>query len=409
VAEDGFDRWNESRDSKVGAYVAKGNLPEELRDFEGELDEYGDWVYVRPHGWVWAPNDVGEDWRPYNNGSWVDLSIGMTWLPYEPWGWAPFHYGRWGWGVGIGWYWMPTSIWGPAWVSWWWGYDYWAWAPMSWYGYPGYLYGGVYYDHWNGYYPAHSRALTVVHKDQLRAKNISRAALNPSSAKGLDKMTMTAQSPSVRNAQSGTVSRSVAADSKVYPRREGQAGTGRLAGVNSRLGSSATRGAAPSGQVGQAERGRLTGPAQSGSQVGRSGAERRSRIEGAVTRGLSRRTEIGYPSSPNISVRKFNTNTPGSRSSSVRSRFYDYLQGDRSSSRGSSMSRGSGSSRGSATSRSRGSISSGSRGSSSGSRGSVSSGSRGSSSSGSRGSSSGPRGGSVSSRGSSGGGSRGRH
>jgi hypothetical protein len=410
VAEDGFDRWNESRDTKAMAFMAQGgNLPEELKDFGGELEEYGDWVYVRPHGWVWAPKNVGEDWRPYSNGSWVDLSIGMTWLPYEPWGWAPFHYGRWGWGAGIGWYWMPTSIWGPAWVSWGWGYDYWAWAPMSWYGYPGYLYGGVYYDHWDGDYPSHSRALTVVHKDQLRAKNVSRAALNSSTAKGLDKMTMTAQAPSVRSSQSGTVARSLAADGKVFPRREGQAGTGRLAGVNSRLGSSAMRGASPSGQAGQAERGRLTGPAQSGSQVGRSGAERRSRIEGAVTGGPSRRTEFGYPSSPNVSVRKFNTNTAGSRSSSIRSRFYDYLQGNRSSSRDSSMSRGSGSSRGSTTSRSRGSISSGSRGSSSGSRGSVSSGSRGSSSSGSRGSSSGPRGGSVSSRGSSGGGSRGRH
>ena len=401
VAEDGFDRWNESRDSKVVAYIAKGNLPEELRDFEGELDEYGDWVYVRPYGWVWAPGNVDEDWRPYHNGSWVDLSIGWSWVPYEPWGWAPFHYGRWGWGAGLGWYWIPTSIWGPAWVSWGWGYDYWAWAPMSWWGYPGAVYGGIYYDHWTGYYPAHSRALTVVHKDQLRAKNISHSALSASSTKGLDKMNLTAQAPSVRPAESRTVSRSLA-DSKVFPRREAQGGTGRMAGIDSRLGSSATRGSAPSGQTGQVERGRLSGSPQEGSQLGRAGTGGSSRPQGTVTRGASRRNEFGYASSPEISVRKFNTGNPGSRSSSIRSRFYNSLQGSRSSSRGTSMSRGSGSSSGSASSRSRGSVSSGSRGSSSGSRGSVSSGSRGSSS--------GPRGGSVSSRGSSGGGGgRGRH
>jgi hypothetical protein len=400
VAEDAFDRWNESRDSKLGSYVAKGNLPEDLKDFEGELDENGDWVYVRPYGWVWAPNNVGDDWRPYYNGNWTWLSLGgWTWTPYEPWGWAPFHYGRWGWGAGLGWYWIPTSIWGPAWVSWWWGMDYWAWAPMSWWGYPGVLYGDMFYDHWTGYYPAHSRALTVVHKDQLRARNISAVALSGASARGLDKMNLTSQTPSIRPAESRIASRSLG-DSKVFPRRETQRNAGGLTGVDRGLAGSSLRGPERSGQSGQVDRGGLAGRTQDGSRVGRSGSDRSSRPQGTVTRGASRRNEFGYPSSPEISIRNFNTNNPGFRSSSIRSRFYDSLQGNRYSSRGSSMSRGSRSSSGSASSRSRGSVSSGSRGSSSGSRGSVSSGSRGSSS-GSRGS--------VSRGSTGGGGGRGRH
>jgi len=280
---------------------------------------------------------------------------------------------------------------------------------MSWWGYPGVLYGGVFHDRWTGYYPGHSRALTVVHKDQLRARNLSSVAVNPSSARGLDRMNLTAQAPSVRPAESRIASRSMG-ESKVFPRRETARNGGEMAGIDRRPGGSTMRGSDRTGQPGQVDRGRLTGRPQGGSQVGRAGTERPSRPQGTVTRGSTRRNEFGYPSSPAISVRKFGADNAGSRSSSIRSRFYNYLRGNgsSSSSRGSSMSRGSSSSRGSAGSRSRGSVSSGSRGSSSGSRGSISSGSRGSSS-GSRGSSSsGSRGGSVS-RGSAGGGSRGRH
>jgi len=369
VAEDGFDRWNQSRESKLGSFTGKGYLPEELKDFEGELDENGDWVYVRPYGWVWAPNNMGDDWRPYYNGSWSYLSLGgWSWIPYEPWGWAPFHYGRWGWGAGLGWYWIPTSIWGPAWVSWWWGDDYWAWAPMSWWGYPSVLYGGVFYDHWTGFYPNHSRALTVVHKDQLRARNISAVALRSGNARGLDRMNLTAQTPSLRPAERRLTAESMGGG-KVFPRRENAGG---LAGVDRGLGGSALRAPDRVGQTGLAGRGGQTGSTQ-----------------GNLTRGPVRRNGFGYPSSPDVSIRKFDTGSRGSVSSStMRSRFYNYLQGNRSSSRSSSSSRGS-ISRGTASSRSRGSVSSGSRSSGSSSRGS-SSGSRGSVS---RGSSGGGRGG----------------
>jgi hypothetical protein len=384
VAEDGFDRWNQSRESKLGSYIAKGNLPEELKDFEGELDEYGDWVYQRPYGWVWAPNNVGDDWRPYYNGSWSWLTLGgWTWTPYEPWGWAPFHYGRWGWGAGLGWYWIPTSIWGPAWVSWWWGPDYWAWAPMSWWGYPGVLSDGFFYDHWTGFYPNHSRALTVVHKDQLRARNISAVALRSSGVKGLDKMNLTAQTPSLRPAERRLSAESLGGG-KVFPRRESLGNAGGLAGADRGLRGSSLRSPDRVSPSGLAGRGGQTGSIQDESRIRRDGISPSSGPQGSPTRGTIRKNGFGYPSSPDISVRKFNIGSRGSQSSSMRSRFYNYLQGNRFSSRGSSSSRGTISSRGSSSSRSRGSISSGSRGSSSGSRGS-SSGSRGSVSRGSSG------------------------
>ncbi|MGB9835693.1 MAG: DUF6600 domain-containing protein [Candidatus Saccharicenans sp.] len=180
VAEDSFDRWNESRNQETGKFYARRYLPEELEDFEAELSAYGDWVYVPPYGYVWVPRNVDNDWRPYYYGRWVWIPLtGWTWVPYEPWGWVAFHYGRWHWAVGIGWYWIPTSIWGPAWVSWWWDADYFAWAPLSWYGHPVVIINNVFYDRYTGVYPIHSRALVVVRKDQLRAPDIRRAALRP--------------------------------------------------------------------------------------------------------------------------------------------------------------------------------------------------------------------------------------
>jgi hypothetical protein len=180
VAEDSFDRWNESRNQETNKFYARRYLPSELEDFESELSAYGDWVYVPPYGYVWVPRNVDEDWRPYYYGRWTWIPLtGWTWVPYEPWGWVAFHYGRWHWAVGIGWYWIPTSIWGPAWVSWWWDVDYFAWAPLSWYGHPVVIINNVFYDRYTGVYPVHSRALVVVRKDQLRAPDIRRAALKP--------------------------------------------------------------------------------------------------------------------------------------------------------------------------------------------------------------------------------------
>jgi hypothetical protein len=202
VANDSFDKFNESRNSITRRQFAKAHLPEELSDFESELDENGQWMYLAPYGNVWVPGGVDADWRPYYNGrwSWLPLS-GWTWWPYEPWGWSTFHYGRWHWGLDIGWYWIPMNMWGPAWVNWWWDDYYFGWAPMSYWGYPGVLMGGRYYGNYYGsYYPSGSRALTVIRRDQLRDPGISRNALRGDSLKGLTKMSLTSRNLNLRPA-----------------------------------------------------------------------------------------------------------------------------------------------------------------------------------------------------------------
>lgn len=202
VANDGFDKFNESRNSVTGRQYAKSYLPEELSDYEAELEENGEWMYLAPYGNVWVPGGVDQDWRPYNNGrwSWLPLS-GWTWWPYEPWGWSTFHYGRWHWGLDLGWYWIPMSMWGPAWVNWWWDDYYFGWAPLSYWGYPGVLMGGQYYGHYyGGNYPYESRALTVVRRDQLKDPGISRNALKGDSLKGLTKMSLTSRNLNLRPA-----------------------------------------------------------------------------------------------------------------------------------------------------------------------------------------------------------------
>jgi len=94
------------------------------------LGNYGYWVYYSPYGYVWVPRGVGRHWRPYTNGRWVWTEYGWTWISHYPWGWIPFHYGRWGWDVQLGWYWVPDIIWAPAWVVWRFGDLYLGWAPL---------------------------------------------------------------------------------------------------------------------------------------------------------------------------------------------------------------------------------------------------------------------------------------
>ena len=204
VANDGFDRFNESRTAATGRQYAQSRLPEELSDYEADLEEYGEWTYLPPYGNVWVPGGVDDDWRPYYNGRWTWLPLsGWTWWPYEPWGWSTFHYGRWHWGVDFGWYWIPMNMWGPGWVNWWWDDFYFGWAPLSYWGYPGIVYGGAYYGHYYGaYYPQHSRALTVVRRDQLKDPHIAQNALRGDSLKSLNRMSLTNRSLSLKPAGS---------------------------------------------------------------------------------------------------------------------------------------------------------------------------------------------------------------
>jgi hypothetical protein len=364
VAEDAFDRWSEDRESGLAVQLASRHLPGELEDFEAELEESGDWTWINPYGWAWVPGGIGPDWRPYYNGSWMWMSLGgWTWLPYDPWGWVTFHYGRWGWYGGLGWYWIPGTIWGPGWVGWWWGPDYCAWAPLGWWNYPMVIVDNWYYPNWTRpYYPYNSRALTVIHKDQLKAKNISQAALRGDSLKNFDKITLTAQGRALKpGSGQGTSNR---------------AGGAPAAGAERTIKAPAAKGLGPVAPptVRPADR--------SGQTAGGSSGERRIRskdsspAQGSDTPRKQAgstfgKSYFGYPPSPDISIKKFSDRSR--TSTSIRSRFYDYLGKSGSSSKGSSksgtVSRGSSSS---GSRGSKGSVSSGSRGSSSGSRSSGS-------------------------------------
>ena len=94
------------------------------------LTPYGNWVILDPYGYVWTPRHMGYRWRPYSDGRWVMTDDGWTWIANEEWGWIPFHYGRWGYDDDFGWFWVPGTVWGPAWVSWRWSDQYAGWAPL---------------------------------------------------------------------------------------------------------------------------------------------------------------------------------------------------------------------------------------------------------------------------------------
>lgn len=98
--------------------------------FYESLAPYGEWVQMPPYGWVWIPYDVSYDWRPYTNGYWIWTDAGWTWMSDEPFGWATYHYGRWNYSSYYGWYWVPGTQWGPAWVGWRRGNGFIGWAPL---------------------------------------------------------------------------------------------------------------------------------------------------------------------------------------------------------------------------------------------------------------------------------------
>jgi len=98
--------------------------------FYDYMSDYGHWVWNSPHGYVWIPRDVPYRWRPYSHGRWVWTNHGWTWISSFEWGWVPFHYGRWGWERDLGWYWVPDTVWGPAWVAWRSSDLYFGWAPL---------------------------------------------------------------------------------------------------------------------------------------------------------------------------------------------------------------------------------------------------------------------------------------
>jgi hypothetical protein len=98
--------------------------------FYDTLSPFGTWVQMSSYGYVWVPRNMGYRWRPYMYGRWIWSDYGWTWISDDEWGWIPFHYGRWGWDDDLGWFWVPGTVWGPAWVFWRTNDLYFGWAPL---------------------------------------------------------------------------------------------------------------------------------------------------------------------------------------------------------------------------------------------------------------------------------------
>ena len=128
---DSFDEWcDRSAMPRRGASWER--VPPEIRYYSDDLDGHGEWVYVDDcNTWCWRPKGVVEEWRPYWRGRWGCYAGGMTWVSDEPWGYVTHHFGRWGWGVNLGWYWIPGAYYSPAWVAWQTNDAYFGWAPMG--------------------------------------------------------------------------------------------------------------------------------------------------------------------------------------------------------------------------------------------------------------------------------------
>jgi hypothetical protein len=133
--EDEFDRWSERKGSARRGQ-SWDRVPGELRHYSDELDENGEWVNSPEYGWVWRPAVTDQEWRPYWRGRWAAYPGGMTWVSDEPWGYMTYHHGRWSWGVGLGWYWIPGVNYSPAWVAWRYYDGNCGWAPLNYYNAP---------------------------------------------------------------------------------------------------------------------------------------------------------------------------------------------------------------------------------------------------------------------------------
>jgi len=104
----------------------------DIDTFYDELAPYGQWVWHPRFGYVWLPEDVSPNWRPYTIGHWVSTEeYGWYWESNEPFAWAVYHYGRWGYDPDYGWFWVPGDTWAPAWVQWRYDDDYVGWAPIG--------------------------------------------------------------------------------------------------------------------------------------------------------------------------------------------------------------------------------------------------------------------------------------
>ncbi len=160
---DEFNRWSE-RAMVVRRGESWDRVPAEIRYYADELDGHGRWIHSDEYGDVWQPNGVAEDWRPYYQGRWAPYSGGMTWVSDEPWAYVAYHHGRWQWGLGAGWFWIPGVNYSPAWVAWNYTPGYYGWAPLGYYNTPSHWGYGA----WGGGY-----AWNVVSVNYINVVNVN--------------------------------------------------------------------------------------------------------------------------------------------------------------------------------------------------------------------------------------------
>jgi hypothetical protein len=176
-------------------------------------NRYGEWIWDDFYGYIWRPyiDDMRYPWgwSPYHYGFWSYSGGQMFWVPQEPWGWVPYHLGIWQWNKKRGWFWMPGSMFAPAWVDWDFYYGFASWRPWSmfdWLIEDPYMYGSdpfwisyFRYTHsgWDYYWPFPGSGASVppgntsigqrtIRRDQLKQPT-ARVLPVPSEFKGLVK------------------------------------------------------------------------------------------------------------------------------------------------------------------------------------------------------------------------------
>jgi hypothetical protein len=162
---DDFDRWSEQA-LVVRHGESWDRVPPEIRNYADELDRNGRWIDSGEFGWVWQPAGVAEDWRPYYEGRWAPYAGGMTWISDEPWAYVAYHHGRWHWGAGVGWFWIPGIHYSPAWVAWNQTPGYCGWAPLGYYNTP--CHWG--YGAWGGGYAWNVVAINFINEPHLHRR-----------------------------------------------------------------------------------------------------------------------------------------------------------------------------------------------------------------------------------------------
>ncbi len=130
-ADTPFEAWNEEMNANFTA-LHRGlsplpkpirTLPKAVFEFAQRWGNVGEWLWDDLYGYIWRPfldqmiYPAGS-WGPYNYGHWAEVAGSMFWVPEEPWGWIPYHLGLWQWDRKLGWFWLPGSVFAPAWLAW---------------------------------------------------------------------------------------------------------------------------------------------------------------------------------------------------------------------------------------------------------------------------------------------------